>query len=52
MFNCIIFYNSSKKYLQFLGFSHKFEFLVKSKIEATWTAILDYVTDPQQPHNP
>ena len=48
MFNCIIFYSSSKTYLQLLSFPKKFEFLVKSKM----AAILDDVTDPQQLHNP
>ena len=52
MFNCIIIYSSSKKYLQFLSFLGKFEFLVKSKIAAILAAILDDVTDPQQRHNP
>ena len=42
MLNCIIFYNSSKKYLQFPSFPDKLQFLVKS----TWAAILDEVTDP------
>ena len=52
MFNCIIFYSSSKKYLQFSSFPDKFEFLVKSKMAAMWTAILDDITNPQQRHNP
>ena len=42
MFNCIIFYSSSKKYLQFPSFSDTFECL----------AILDDPTDLQQRHNP
>ena len=41
MIKCIIFYNSSKKYLQFPSFADKLEFLVKYKMAATLTAILD-----------
>ena len=43
MFNRIIFYNSTNKYLQFPRFPDKFEFLA---------AILDDITGPQQRHNP
>ena len=50
MFNCIIIYNFSKKYLQFPSFSDKEE--VKSKIVAILVAILGDVTDPQRRHNP
>ena len=46
MFNCIIFYSCSKKYLQFPSFSDKFEFLVISKMAAIIAAILDDATDP------
>ena len=52
MFNFIIFYNSSKTYLQFPNVPNTLEFLVKSKMAAMWAAILDDVTDPQQRHNP
>ena len=43
----MIFYNSSKLYLQFLHFPDKFELLVKSKMAAILATILDDVTDPQ-----
>ena len=46
MFNCIIFYNCSKIYLQFMRFSDKFKLLVKSKMAAILAAILDDVTGP------
>ena len=52
MFNCITFYNSSKKYLQFPNFPDKLEIIVKSKMAATLADILDDVTDPQYRHNP
>ena len=39
MFNCIICYSSSKKYLKFPSFLDKFEFLVKSKMAAILAAI-------------
>lgn len=48
----IMFYISREKYLQFPHFSHKVEFLGKSKMAATIAAILDNVTDPQQRYNP
>ena len=47
MFYFMIFYNSSKLYLQFLHFPDKFELLVKSKMAAILATILDDVTDPQ-----
>ena len=52
MFNCIIFYNSSKIYVQFLRFPEKFELLLKSRMVAILAAILDDFTGPQQCHNP
>ena len=52
MFTCFIFYNCAKKYLQFLHFPDKFEFLVQSKMAAILAAILYDVTDSQQRHNP
>ena len=44
MFNCIIFYNSIKIYLQFPPFPDKF--VVKSKMAAILVVILDDVTVP------
>ena len=52
MLNCIIFYSSSKNYLQFFEFFDKFELLLKSKMVAILAATLNDVTDPQQRHNP
>ena len=45
-FICIIFYSSSKRYFQFPSFSDKFEVLVKSKMAAILTTILDDVMAP------
>ena len=52
LLHCIIFCNSSKKYVQFPSFPDIFEFLVKSKMSAIMAAILDDVKHPQQRDNP
>ena len=52
MFNCIIFYNSSKNYGQFQHLPDKVEILVKSKMAAILAATLNEVTDPKQRHSP
>ena len=52
MFHCIIFYNSSKIYLQFPYFPDKFKLLVESKMAAILTVILNGSRAPSSAKNP